>query len=156
MTPRDAPFILELLNDPAFVENIGDRNVRSLDDARAYIENGPAASYRRFGFGLWTVERKDGRTRIGICGLLKREALDDVDIGFAFLPAFRRKGYAFESAAAVRAHARDRLALRRLVAIVNPANARSIDLLVKLGFTRERLIRLSAEDRELALFGCAL
>jgi len=156
MAPTDAAFIVELLNDPAFIENIGDRRVRTLDDARAYIENGPAASYRRHGFGLWLVELRETGEPIGICGLLKRDALEDVDIGFAFLPAFRSRGFATESAAAVKTWARDTLGLPRLVAIANPGNAKSIHVLEKIGFTFERMVRISEDEPELRLLACAL
>ena len=97
----DAEFIVVLLNDSSFLRNIGDRGVRTVADACRYIANGPVASYEKFGFGLFLVQLKESGAPIGICGLLKRESLDDVDVGFAFLPAFRQKGYAFESAAAV-------------------------------------------------------
>ncbi len=86
LTTGDAEFIFELLNDPDFLRFIGDKGVRSLDDARGYILSGPVASYAQHGFGLWLVELKGSNTPVGICGLLKRDALDDVDIGFAFLP----------------------------------------------------------------------
>ncbi len=94
----DAGFILRLLNEPSFIQNIGDRNVRTIEEARAYILNGPVASYETHGFGLWMVETKDAGTHIGICGLLKREVLEDVDIGYALLPEFWSRGYALESA----------------------------------------------------------
>ena len=150
--PDDAAFIVALLNDPSFLRNIGDRGVRTLEDARAYIRNGPAASYARHGFGLWLVCLKDG-TSIGMCGLLKREVLDDVDIGFAFLPAFQGKGYGSESAAAVLAHARDGLKLRRVVAIVNADNEASARLLERLGLSFERLVQPYPEEPPLRLFG---
>jgi RimJ/RimL family protein N-acetyltransferase len=117
----DAEFILALLNDPSFLRFIGDKGVRTVDDAREYISNGPLASYERFGFGLYLTERKDDGVPIGICGLLKREALKDVDVGFAFLPRFWSKGYAFESASAVMAYGRNVLGLS-IVAIISPDN----------------------------------
>src|SRR5258707_6327278 len=107
MRIEDAEFIFELVNQPAFIRNIGDKGVRTLDDARNYILNGPVASYGRFGFGLYLIQQKESGFPIGICGLLKRETLKDVDLGFAFLPQFWRKGYAFESATAVMAYGRD-------------------------------------------------
>jgi len=142
----DAPFILELLNDPAWLRYIGDKGVRTPDDARAYIRNGPADMYARFGFGLWRVERKDDGAPIGLCGLIKRDTLPDVDIGFAFLPAFRAQGYARESAAATLAHARDVLKLPRVVAIVSPGNDSSAALLEKVGLRFERTLQLSGRD----------
>jgi RimJ/RimL family protein N-acetyltransferase len=138
--------MLELLNDRAFLRYIGDKNVRTEDDARHYIEDGPRASYARHGFGLYAVELKEGRVPIGICGLLKRDALEDPDVGFAFLPRFRSKGYAYESAAAVLDHARRAHGMQRVLAITSQDNAASIQLLGKLGFRFERMQRLSGAD----------
>lgn len=150
-TAEDAPFILELVNEPSFIQNIGDRNVRSLADAVKYIENGPITSYARNGFGLYLVQLKESGEAIGMCGLIKRAALEDVDIGYAFLPKFWSKGYAVESALAVKEQAHS-LGLRRLVAIVDPANIGSIRVLEKLGLTFEKMVRLAADDIELKLF----
>lgn len=152
----DAAFILRLVNDPDWLRYIGDKQVRSLEAARGYIVNGPQVSYARFGFGLWLVERNDDATPIGLCGLIKRDALDDVDLGFAFLPAFRGQGYAFEAAAAVVRHARATLALPRLAAITAPDNDASIRLLEKLGLRFERMIRIDADGSDTRLFGCEL
>lgn len=152
LTVEDAAFILDLLNQPSFLQYIGDRGVRTLDDARRYILNGPVASYKRFGFGLNRVELKATGTPIGLCGLLKRETLDDVDIGFAFLPSFWSKGYAYESASAVLEQGLDALGLPRIVAITAPDNHRSIRLLEKLGLRFERLARLSEAEPEVKLF----
>lgn len=150
-TAEDAPFILELVNEPSFIQNIGDRNVRSLADAVKYIEAGPVISYARNGFGLYLVQLKESGESIGMCGLIKRAALEDVDIGYAFLPKFWSKGYAVESALAVKEQAHS-LGLRRLVAIVDPANIGSIRVLEKLGLTFEKMVRLAADDIELKLF----
>lgn len=152
LAPADAPFILTLLNDPDFLRNIGDRNVRTLEDARRYIEAGPMASYARHGFGLCHVELRASGEAIGICGVLKRDELPGPDLGFAFLPAHRSQGYALESATAVLSHAREVLRLPRLLAIVNPDNAASIRLLEKLGFGFERMIQLNGRAAELKLF----
>jgi len=135
----DAGFIVELVNDPAWLLYIGDKNVRSLDDAARYIENGPRAMYQRVGFGLWLVALKDG-TPIGMCGLIRRDDLEDVDLGFAFLPRYRRNGYAFEAARRVLEHGRRALGLVRIVAITVPANVASVNLLRKLGFAREKTV----------------
>jgi ribosomal-protein-alanine N-acetyltransferase len=156
LSEDDAPFMLALLNEPSFIRNIGDRGVRTLDDARDYITRGPVASYARFGFGLYMVELKARRAPIGICGILKRDALPAPDIGFAFLPAYWSQGYAFESASAVKDYARGPLGVTRLLAIVNPANSGSIRLLEKLGFTYESLTRLGAESSDVKLYSCAL
>lgn len=152
----DAPFMLELLNEPSFIRNIGDRGVRTVEDAREYITLGPIASYERFGFGLYLVERKTPPALIGICGLLKRDELPEPDIGFAFLPAYWSQGYALEAAAAVRDHARDVLGLPRLLAIVNPSNASSLRLLERLGFSYESMTRLTGESHDVRLYARAL
>ena len=147
----DAGFILGLLNEPSFLLHIGDKGVRTGDDARRYIE-GVQAGDERFGFGLWLVERKDGGEPIGICGLLKRDWLEDVDLGFALRPAFWGRGYAFEAASAVLAHARGPLGRRRIVAITSLENEASIQLLGKLGFRFERVARFTEGGDELRLF----
>ena len=153
LTIDDASFILELLNDPSFIQNIGDRGVRTIDDACAYISNGPLASYERFGFGLFLVELKETGVSIGMCGLIKRDALPDVDVGFAFLPQFWGTGYAFESASAVMTYGRDTLGLDRIVAIVSPDNDGSIKVLQKIGLTFERMIHWGEDGSEIKLFG---
>ena len=150
-TADDAAFILELVNEPSFIQNIGDRGVRTLSDAVRYIETGPVASYTRNGFGLYLVTLKESSESIGMCGLIKRAALEDVDIGYAFLPKFWSKGYAVESALAIKEQARG-LGLRRLLAIVDPANTGSIRVLEKLGLVFEKMIKLSADDIDLKLF----
>jgi len=152
---EDAAFILELVNEPSFIQNIGDRGVRTLSDAVRYIEAGPVTSYARNGFGLYLVTLKESGESIGMCGLIKRDALDDVDIGYAFLPRFWSKGYAVEAALAVKEQGRN-LGLTRLVAITDPANAGSIRVLEKIGFTFEKMVRLAADDIELKLFGVGL
>ena len=151
----DAGFIFELVNESSFIQNIGDRGVRTLADAEKYIENGPLASYAKNGFGLMAVTLKETGEPIGMCGLIKRDTLDDVDIGYAFLPTFWSKGYAVEAARAVMGTAKA-LGLKRVVAIVDPVNVGSIRVLEKLGMTFERMIRLSAEDIELKLFVLSL
>ena len=156
LTSADAPFILALLNDPAFIEHIGDRGVRTVDDAASYIDRGPRASYAQHGFGLWLVELTDARTPIGICGVLKRDALPEPDIGFAFLPAYRSQGYAMEAGSAVRDYARDTLRIPRLLAIVSPANASSIRLLERLGFVLDRPIVMPGESKEVKLYAARL
>lgn len=149
----DAEFIVELLNQQSFLRYIGDKEVRTNADAVRYIQNGPVASYERFGFGLYLVELKETGTSIGICGLLKRDSLPDVDVGFAFLPNFWSQGYAFESASAVMTYGREVLGLRRIVAITSLDNDASIRLLEKIGLRFERLIKLSEDQSEVRLFG---
>ncbi|HET7451427.1 MAG TPA: GNAT family N-acetyltransferase [Thermoanaerobaculia bacterium] len=150
---RDASFILRLVNDPDWLRYIGDRGVRTAADAEHYIETGPIAMYARHGFGLFAVERKDVPGPIGMCGLLRRDILPDVDIGFAFLPEFRGVGYAAESAAAVLAWAREVVGVPRVVAITAPGNLRSQALLAKIGLHFEKNIRLPGEAEDVALFG---
>jgi RimJ/RimL family protein N-acetyltransferase len=152
----DAEFMLELLNDPAFIQNIGDRKIRDIDGAKAYIRNGPVASYAKNGFGLELVQLKETGESIGMCGLIKRDQLKDVDIGYAFLPKYWSKGYATESARAVKEYARDVVGLKRIVAIVDPRNAGSIHVLEKLGMTFEKMVKLAADDIELELFSLDL
>src|ERR1700756_4398209 len=142
----DAAFIVQLLNEPSFLRFIGDKGVRTLDDARDYILNGPIASYERFGFGLYLTLLKSNETPIGMCGLLKRETLKDVDLGFAFLPQFWRKGYAFECATAVMSYGRSTFGLKRIVAITSPDNEASIAVLQKLGFRFEEMVKMSKDD----------
>jgi RimJ/RimL family protein N-acetyltransferase len=148
----DADYILELLNEPAFIRFIGDKGVRNLSDARDYLTQGPIESYVRNGFGLYAACLRDG-TPMGMCGLVKREGLDDPDIGFAFLSRYWSKGYAVESAGAVLAYGVEELRLPRIVAIASPDNWSSIAVLEKIGFKFERMIRLVDHSPELKLFG---
>ena len=156
VTEADAPFVLELLNDPDFVRNVADRGVRTLEEARRYVAERFVGSYRREGFGFWLVEPKGSAEPAGICGLVKRDALPGVDVGYAFLPPFRSKGYASESASAVMRYARETLGLPRLYAIVNPENSASVRVLEKLGMSFERMVRLSGEEPEVKLFAADL
>lgn len=149
----DAKFILQLLNEASFLRFIGDKGVRSLADARHYLANGPLDSYRRHGFGLLSTCLRDTGVPVGICGLVKRDALADVDLGFAFLTAHAGKGYATEAAAAVLRHARHTLGLRRVVAITAPDNHASAAVLGKIGLRFERMVRLAADGPQLRLFG---
>ncbi|HNR91379.1 MAG TPA: GNAT family N-acetyltransferase [Dokdonella sp.] len=148
----DAGFMLALLNDEAFIRNIADRGVRTLDEARAYIAAGPVASYACNGFGLWLVEERSTGAATGICGLVRRPTLDDVDIGFAFLPAWRGNGYAREAAQAVLDDARTRLGLTRVVAIVATANLASARVLEAIGLRYERMLDLGDPPETLRLF----
>jgi [ribosomal protein S5]-alanine N-acetyltransferase len=149
---NDADFILELLNEAEFLRFIGDKGVRTPADAGEYIRKGPMDSYERHGFGLFAVCLHDG-TPIGICGLVKRDGLADVDVGFAFLARYCSKGYAVESAAAVLTHATQVLRLQRIVAITAPENSGSIAVLKKIGLKFERMIRLAEHGPELRLYG---
>lgn len=152
---HDASFILELLNEEGFLRFIGDKGVRTLADARDYLLAGPLASYQRFGFGLYLACLRSDGTPIGMCGLVKRDTLPDVDIGFAFLMRHWSRGYASESGAGVLAYARETLGLARVVAITALENTGSMTVLNKIGLRFERRVRLVAEGPELNLFGSA-
>lgn len=152
LSAEDAPFILDLLNQPSFLQNIGDRGVHNLQDAENYLRTGPMASYAKHGFGLFLVELKQDRSAIGMCGLIRREMLEDVDIGFAYLPQYWGQGYAFEAASAVMTFARQVIKLERIVAIVAPGNQRSIRLLEKIGLKYEQMITWPEDNTPLKFF----
>jgi RimJ/RimL family protein N-acetyltransferase len=152
LTQHDAAFILELLNEPEFIRNIGDREVRTLEDARRYLRSGTVTGYDKLGFGLYLVELQEDAAPIGVCGLLKRDYLDDVDVGFALCEGFRNQGYAFEAAGAVMRYGLEVLGLGRIVAITSPDNHASIKLLRRLGLEFERHIRIPDVDRDTSLF----
>jgi [ribosomal protein S5]-alanine N-acetyltransferase len=148
----DAPFIIDLLNDPDFIRNVGDRGVRNIADAQRYIEIGPLASYARFGFGLYLVELKDTATAIGLCGLLHRDTHPDVEIGFALLPRYRRKGYTLEAARAAVQLGLQSLQLTRIVAITAHDNVPSMRILEALGLKFAGLVRFAEDGRESRLY----
>ncbi len=148
--------MLELMNDPSYIQNIGDRRIRTLEGAKIYITKGPMVSYVTNGFGLDLVSLKETGESMGICGLIKRETLEDVDIGYAFLPKFWSKGYAVELALAVKEFARDVVGLKRIVGITNPDNLGSIRVLEKIGMKFEKMVKLSEDDIELKLFSVDL
>lgn len=156
LTKDDAEFILELVNTPGWLQYIGDRGVKTIDDAVKYINNGPMQSYKEHGFGLWKMTRSEDKTPIGICGLIKRDTLDDVDIGFAMLPEFEKQGYAFEAAQASLLFGQNEKGVKKVVAITVEENERSIRLLEKLGLLFEKKIRLEGEEEELMLFSADL
>lgn len=157
LTVEDAPFMLGLLNEPSWLRFIGDRGVRTLEDARNYIAKGPVDMYERLGFGLYaTALKEDESAPIGICGLVKRDGLEDVDIGFAFLPKFWGKGYACEAASAVMAYAKSVVGLERIVAITAVDNESAARLLEKIGLRFEKMVRLSDDGEEIRLFAWKL
>ena len=168
MDERDAEFVLELMNTPAFIKYIGDKGIKTLEQATGVIVDLYQKSYRENGYGLYAVELKSdadtaewqirnpksqipNRT-VGFCGFVKREGLPATDIGFAFLPQFERKGFGFETAAAVMKYGREKLGLERILAITVQDNESSIRLLEKLGFKFEKLIKLPGDETELNLF----
>lgn len=152
LTEADGDFIFGLLNEPSFLEYIGDKGVRTVEDARAYINDGPVASYTQHGFGLNLVERREDRTPIGMCGLLKRDTLEDADIGFALLPDFWLQGYAVEAGHSVLADGHTTHGLSRVVAITAQHNIASKRVLERIGMKFDKLIRLSEEADEICLF----
>ena len=154
-TLDDAPFFMALVNDSEWIKNIGNRNVHTLDEARAYLTKSYLANYERNGFGLYLTALKDG-TPIGMCGLIKRDGLDDADIGFAFMPEWRGQGYAVEAARASLVYGREVLNKSRVVAIVLPSNTASVALLTKIGCRFEKMVQLPNDPEPLALYSVAL
>jgi RimJ/RimL family protein N-acetyltransferase len=148
----DCEFIHELVNEHSFKRFIGDKNVNSLDDARRYLREGPITMYDKFGYGLFLVNLRGAARAAGICGLVKREAFDDPDIGFAFLERYRGNGYATESATAVLAHGFEVLNLQRIIALADVGNENSVRLLQRLGFVYERKVRMPEDDHDIDLF----
>lgn len=156
LTPADGPFVLELLNTPGWLRYIGDRGVRTLPQAGAYLEDGPLRMYERYGYGLYCVELKASHEPIGMCGLLTRDFLDASDIGFAFFERYHGQGYALEAATAVLRYAAWELGMKRLVAITAIDNQRSARLLEKLGFRFEGMVINPGTKDTVRLFGCDL
>jgi RimJ/RimL family protein N-acetyltransferase len=155
LTEADAAFALELLNDPDFLRHIGDKGVRTLDDALGYLRTGPMASYAAHGHGLWGVEARGTGELLGMSGLLKRDWLPAPDLGYAFLPAARGRGVASEAARAVLDVARQRFAYTRVVAIVSPENVASIRLLEGVGFVADGTVTPPGEGRAIAHYAWA-
>ncbi len=151
MLETDAPFLLDVLNEPAFIRNVGDRGVRTVADAVRYMQERIIAQYERYHFGMWLVELTETSEPMGICGLIKRDNLEDIDLGFSFLERFWSRGFASEAAAAVLREGWDVIKLSRIVAIVAPHNDASVRLLEKLGFQLEKKVRLAPEEQELML-----
>lgn len=150
-TLDDAAFILELLNTPTWLRFIGDRGVHSIEDAENYLRNGSLKSYAENGFGFYAVIDKESEKAIGMCGLIKRDNLPDIDIGFAFLPHLLSKGFGYEIASATLDYALNTLKLKRVIAIVNPENEKSIGLIKKIGMAYEATI--SFGEKEVMVFG---
>jgi [ribosomal protein S5]-alanine N-acetyltransferase len=148
----DAPFILRLINEPAWLEHIGDKGVNSVQAAEDYLTTGPIAMYARYGFGLNLVLLTESQEPIGMCGLLKRDSLEDVDLGFAYLEEFWGQGFGKESVEAMMCYSRKAFHLERVVAITSPKNTRSERLLNRVGFYFDREIRLSSDSDQLNLW----
>ena len=152
LTEDDAEFILKLMNSPSWLKYIGDRNVHTIEAAKKYLRDGSIKSYVEKGFGFYLCTLKSDAKPIGVCGLIKRDTLEDVDIGFAFMADYEGCGYGYESASAVMGFVENELELDRLVAITSPDNQRSIVLLKKIGLTYEKRIDWEESDEELLLF----
>lgn len=152
LTVDDAEFIFGLVNEPSFLEHIGDKGVRNLEDARQFILEGPWASHRDRGYGQFLVELKEGGDPIGVCGLLYREALDVSDIGCAFLPQYWRRGFAYEAACAVMEYGRAILGIEKIVGLTSEENVASIKALEKLGMSFEKMVKMSEDDPGTALY----
>lgn len=150
--PGDAAFLLQLLNQRSWIDHIGDRHVRTPEQARRYIEARMVAPIDTLGYGMYVVELKADRTAVGLCGLVKREELPDPDLGFALLDAYGGHGYAVEAATAVVRHARETLGIPRLLAITTPANGRSGRLLAKLGFHLQHAPHVTPGGERLLLY----
>jgi len=151
-TEHDADFILALLNDAGWLQHIGDRGVRTADDARAWIATRLVDGYWRQGFGFWAVERRATGELLGLCGLIHRDTLPEVDVGYAFMPAHRGHGYAREATAACLDYARDALGLRRVLAITSPANRASQRVLEAAGMQLQERRALPGETRETLVY----
>jgi ribosomal-protein-alanine N-acetyltransferase len=148
----DTGFIIQLLNSPGWIKYIGDRNVKTTEDAKHYLQAGPMKSYALRGFGLYRIDLKAENKSIGMCGLLKRDTLEFPDIGFAFLQDYEGKGYALEASAAMVRYARERLNLTTLLAITLPDNGKSIRLLTALGFVFIGSITMPGDEKALYLY----
>jgi ribosomal-protein-alanine N-acetyltransferase len=152
----DAEFLVGLLNQPSFLANIGDRGVRNVEDAHRYLREGPMAMYEKFGFGLWHVSRRSDGAPLGMCGLLRRDILPDVDIGYALLPEYWGQGFAFEAARATLAQAAEKFGLRRVIGVVSVGNDSSIRVLEKLGMKFERMVSMRPNEPDVRLYGVNL
>lgn len=145
-TLDDAGFLLNIVNEPSWLQYVGDRNVHTIDEAKNYLLNGSIKSFETNGFGFGIVILKETGTLIGMCGLVKRDFLEDVDIGFAFFPQYTGKGYAFEAADAMMRYARVHLGIHRIAAITTQDNESSIKLLKKIGFQPDKTIVVDGEE----------
>ena len=152
LSEADAPFILELLNEPAFLRDSGDKKVRTAEDACRYLREGPIASYAQHGFGLYRIELKTTREPLGMCGILKRGVLQHPDLGYALLQRHWARGYAIEAAAATMSYASEQLGLDPILAITAPENPSSMRVLEKLGFQFDRIVALAGYDSPSKLF----
>ena len=156
LTLADASLMLAVWNDPAFIRFVGDRGIRTLDDAREAMSAGALKLYKDYGYGPYGVVLRGKGTPIGICGLFRREDLDEPDIGFAILPGYCGNGYAYEASVAVLQYAREELGIPRITAIVSPDNKASVGLIRKLGLRFERMHRMAGDEEDVAIYGIRL
>ncbi|HVG41509.1 MAG TPA: GNAT family N-acetyltransferase [Chitinophagaceae bacterium] len=152
-TTDDSAFILELVNTEGWLRYIGNRNISNLEQAQNYLVNGPIKSYQTYGYGLCMVQLKSSNEAAGMCGFIKRDTLENIDLGFAFLPQFTGNGYAFETAKMTVNYGFEQLQQKKIAAITLPQNDRSIRLLNKLGFVYEQNIHPEDSKEDLLLFG---
>jgi [ribosomal protein S5]-alanine N-acetyltransferase len=152
ITEQDFNFIFRLLNEPSWIKYIGDKGIKTEDDAKNYIQTGPLQMYKDFGFGLFLVTLKENGVPIGLCGLIKRPSLENIDLGYAFLPEYTGKGYAFEATKAVIQYGKEQLSIDKIVAITTIDNLNSEKVLLKLGFSFDSLIKEKNASEELKLF----
>nr|WP_277601501.1 GNAT family N-acetyltransferase [Thalassotalea sp. G2M2-11] len=155
LTHNDAQMILALLNEPAFLTNIGDKGVRNLSNAINYIDSGPLAMQSTLGYSLYCCVRKDNDQAIGLSGLIKRDGIMHPELGFAFLTQYCKQGFGYESSVAVLKHAHEQLGITHLQAICHPNNKASIGLLTKLGFSYQQNISLPTQQESVKLFDLA-
>ena len=156
LTLADADMMLAVWNDPAFVQHVGDRGIRTVDQARDTLSKGAFKLYEDYGYGPYRIALADDDTEIGTCGLFRREGYEDPDVGYSILPEYCGRGYAYEAASAVLVYARDSLRLKRVTAFISPGNAASIGLAEKLGLGFERMARLAGEDEDVSLYSMEL
>jgi len=156
LTLDDAELMLAIWNDPAFIRHVGDRGIRTIDEARAAMAKGALQLYEKYGYGPYRMALGDADTAIGICGLFRRDNLDDPDIGYGVLPDYCGKGYGYEGSRAVMQYARSDLALERVIAIISPDNEASIGLIRKLGLRFERMYRMQEDEDEVCIYGVQL
>ncbi|HEY4283097.1 MAG TPA: GNAT family N-acetyltransferase [Chthoniobacterales bacterium] len=150
---RDAAFMLEALNDPGFIANVADRGVRTIEQAADYIREKFVPGYERYGIGYCVVTLKATGEPVGMCGLLKRDTLDDFDIGYSTLERYAGNGYAFEASDALMRYGRTELGLKRIIGLTSPDNAKSAHILEKLGLRFERMVQAPGFVTESRLFG---
>ena len=153
LTEADAAFFMKLANTPSWLKYIGDRNIKSIEASKKYLRDGSIKSYKERGFGFYMVELQENNDLLGVCGLIKRDTLEDVDIGFAFMPEAEGKGFGYESAYSVLNYAKNKLKINRIIAITVPENERSIGLIKKIGLTYEKMVKLEDDGEDLMQFG---